>query len=236
MQVEIWSDVVCPWCYIGKRRFEAALARFAHADEVAVVWRSFELDSAAPRRPLGTLDEMLARKYGVTAAQAATMNARVTTEAAGEGLAYRLDLAQPGNTFDAHRLLHLAADRGMQGALKERLMAGYFTEGLAVGDSDALVPIAVEAGLDEHEVRDVLAGDAYAEAVRDDERRAAGFGIRGVPFVVVDEHYGVSGAQPPDAFLKVLEQAWTASRPLTMVGGSAEAGACEGDTCAVPAQ
>ena len=201
-----------------------------------IVWRSFELDPAAPSRHEGTLPDMLARKYGVTPIQAAAMNARVTSEAAGEGLEYHLDRAQPGNTFDAHRLLHLAADRGLQGALKERLMNVYFTEGLAIGDADALVPIAVEVGLDADEVRAVLAGDAYAEAARADEQRAVGFGIRGVPFVVVDERYGVSGAQPAEAFLDVLNQAWAASRPLTMVGGSAGADACEGDACAVPAR
>jgi predicted DsbA family dithiol-disulfide isomerase len=234
MNVEIWSDVVCPWCYIGKRRFETALAGFAHRDDVEVVWRSFELDPSAPRTQPGTLNDMLARKYGTTPTQAAAMNARVSTEAAGEGLDYHLEQARPGNTFDAHRLLHLAADRGLQGALKERLMKAYFTEGLAVGEPEALIPIAVEVGLNENEARAVLAGDAYAEAARADEQRAAAFGIRGVPFVVIDEKYGVSGAQPAAAFLDVLNQAWAASRPLTMVGGTAGADACEGDSCAVP--
>jgi predicted DsbA family dithiol-disulfide isomerase len=236
MHVEIWSDVVCPWCYIGKRRFEAALDRFAHRDEVEVVWRSFELDPGAPTRHPGTLDDMLARKIGTTPAQAAAMNARVTALAAAEGLAYRLDRAQPGNTFDAHRLIHLAADHGLQGAMKERMLKAYFTDGLAVGDPDALVQIAAEAGIDEAEARAVLAGDEYADAVRADGRRAAAFGIRGVPFVVVDEQYGVSGAQAPDAFLEVLEQGWAASRPLTMRGDAAGAGSCDGDTCAVPAR
>src|ERR1019366_5512117 len=193
LKVEIWSDVVCPWCYIGKRRFETALAGFAHRDDVEVVWRSFELDPNAPRTQPGTqpgtLNDMLARKYGTTPTQAAAMNAKVTVEAAGEGLEYHLDQARPGNTFDAHRLLHLAADRGLQGALKERLMKAYFTEGLAVGDKDALVPIAVEVGLNEDEVRAVLTGDAYAGAARADEQRAAAFGIRGVPFVIIDEKY-----------------------------------------------
>ena len=234
MKVEIWSDVVCPWCYIGKRRFEVALDRFAYRDAVEVVWRSFELDPHAPRRHPGTLDDLLARKMGATQAQAGEMNAQVTALAAAEGLEYRLDRAQPGNTFDAHRLIHLAADRGLQGAVNERLLRAYFTDGLAIGDAAVLVEVAVEAGLDAAEVRDVLASDAYAAAVRADEQRARALGIRGVPFVVVAEQYGVSGAQSPDVFLDALEQAWAASRPLTVVGGVE--GACDGDSCAVPAR
>jgi predicted DsbA family dithiol-disulfide isomerase len=232
MKVEIWSDIVCPWCYIGKRRFERALERFAHQDRVEVVWRSFELDPNAPRRAEGTLEGMLAAKYGVSPDQAAAMNARVTALAAAEGLAYRLDQAQSGNTFDAHRLIHLAAAHDRQGAVKERLLRGYFTEGLAVGDPDALAAAVAEAGLPAGEVRAALAGDAYAAGVRADERRAAAFGITGVPFVVIDERYGVSGAQPAEVFLAALEQAWADAHPLTLVGAtSGEAEGCEGDAC-----
>jgi predicted DsbA family dithiol-disulfide isomerase len=232
MNVEIWSDVVCPWCYIGKRRFEAALARFAHRDDVAITWRSFELDPNAPRRRPGTLDDVLARKMGVTTAQAAAMNARMTSLAAGEGLEYHLDRTQPGNTFDAHRLLHLAAERGLQSEAKERLMRAYFTEGRSIGDVDTLVEVAVESGIDADKARATLQSDAYAAGVRADERRAAGFGITGVPFFVIDEKYGVSGAQPADVLLGALEEAWAASRPLTLVG-AADADACEGDSCAI---
>lgn len=208
MNVEIWSDIVCPWCYIGKRRFEAALARFSHRDEVAVTWRSFELDPDAPPRSSGTLDELLARKYGQTVEQAAAGHARLTALAAAEGLDYRFDRAQHGNTFNAHRLTHLAAAHDRQDAMEERLMRAYFTDGVAISDSDALVQLATEVGLDEDEARTALAGDAYAEAVRADEQRAAGFGIRGVPFVVVDETYGVSGAQAAEVFLATLDRAW----------------------------
>ncbi|HWE64138.1 MAG TPA: DsbA family oxidoreductase [Chloroflexota bacterium] len=236
MKVEIWSDVVCPWCYIGKRRFETALAQFAHRDQVEVLWRSFELDSNAPRRSQGTLSDLLARKYGMAPAQAAAANTQLTDLAAAEGLEYHLDRAQHGNTFDAHRLIHLAAAHGLQDAAEERLMTAYFTEGLPIGDAETLVTIVSEAGVDAGEARAVLDGDAYAEDVRADERRASAFGIRGVPFVVVDEKYGVSGAQPSAVFLDVLEQAWTAAHPLTLVGSAAGAVACEGDSCAVPAQ
>lgn len=208
MNVEIWSDIVCPWCYIGKRRFEAALARFPHRDEVAVTWRSFELDPDAPPRSSGTLDELLARKYGQTVEQAAAGHARLTALAAAEGLDYHFDRAQHGNTFDAHRLLHLAAAHDRQDAMKERLMRAYFTEGVPISDPGALVQLAAEIGLDKDEARAALAGDAYAEAVRADERRAAGFGIHGVPFVAIDETYGVSGAQAADVFLATMEKAW----------------------------
>lgn len=132
MHVEIWSDIVCPWCYIGKRRFEAALARFPHADEVRVTWRSFQLDPYAPRTFPGSLDEMLARKLGRTVAEARALNEHVTALASEEGLAYRLDRAKPGNTFDAHRALHLAASRGLGPEAKERMLRAYFTEGAEI--------------------------------------------------------------------------------------------------------
>jgi predicted DsbA family dithiol-disulfide isomerase len=206
MQVEIWSDVVCPWCYIGKRRFEAALARFEHHDEVEVRWRSFELDPGAPQERTEPIVDHLAAKYGTTREQAQAMLDRMTATAEGEGLQFRFDLARRGNTFDAHRLLHLAADRGRQPAVKERLMAAYFTEGRPIGDVDTLVSLAGEAGLDEAEVNQTLTGDAYADAVRDDEAQARELGITGVPFFVIDRAYGVSGAQAAEVLLEVLEE------------------------------
>lgn len=240
MEIEFWSDVVCPWCYIGKRRFEKALAQFPQRDEVTIVWRSFELDPDAPQQYPGTLNEMLARKMRTTPQQAAQLNARVIDLASVEGLDYHLDEAKPGNTFNAHRLLHLAAERGKQGAVKERLMRGYFTEGQPVGDVETLAQLASEAGLDADEARAALAGNDYADDVRSDEERAAMFGIQGVPFMVIDERYGVSGAQPSEVFLKALQTAWSASHPLTIVSASADesassedAGACEGDSCAI---
>lgn len=235
MNVEIWSDVVCPWCYIGKRRFEAALSRFAHRDAVTITWRSFELDPQAPPRHPGTLDDLLQRKYGGSRAQVAQMHAQVAALAAAEGLEYRLDRAQPGNTFDAHRLLHLAADRDLQGALKERLLRAYFTEGAPTGDPETLLMLAADAGLDADEARAVLESGEYAEAVRDDEQRASDFGIRGVPFVAIDERYGVSGAQPAGAFLSALERAWVDAHPLGTLDAADDAALCEGDRCAVPA-
>ncbi len=238
MNIEIWSDVVCPWCYIGKRRFEKALAQFPHQDAVTITWRSFELDPDAPQSSQDTLNEMLAHKYGTTIERAEQMNARVTTLAAAEELEYHLDQAKPSNTFDAHRLIHLAASKGVQGAVMERLMHAYFTEGQPIGDAETLARVAAEAGLDAGEARATLASDDFAEDVRADEARAAAFGISGVPFFVIDERYGVSGAQPLEVFENALQTAFAASQPLTIVSGDAESdagdtGACEGDSCAI---
>lgn len=234
MKIDIWSDVVCPWCYIGKRRFESALARFAHRDQVEVTWHSFELDPAAPRHTPGSLNDMLARKKGISPAQAAAMNAQVTALAAQEGLDYKLDQAQQGNSFDAHRLIHLAARHDLQGAAKERLLRAYFTEGLLISDADTLVKLGTEIGLPPDEIRSMLASNAYADDVQADERQASAYGISGVPFFVIDEQYGVSGAQSTEVFLDALEQIWVKSHPLTLVGaGTADAGSCDDGSCAV---
>jgi len=213
VKVEIWSDVVCPWCYIGKRRFERGLAGFAHRDEVEVVWRSFELDPRAPRESDEDPVERLARKYGMTRDAALEAHARVTGLAAQEGLTYRLDAARPANTFDAHRVLHLAAERGVQAEAEERMFAAYFTEGRRLGDPETLVAVAAEAGVDEAAARDVVQGDAYAEAVAGDEREAGELGITGVPFFVIDRRYGISGAQPAELIQRALEQAWADAHP-----------------------
>ena len=238
MRVEIWSDVVCPWCYIGKRRFEAALARFPAREQVELVWRSFELDPAAPPSPAtsGEYVERLAAKYGRTRQQAQEMLDGMTATAAAEGLDFRFELARPGNTFDAHRLLHLALAHGRQDALKERLDRATFTEGSPVSDAAALTRLAVEVGLPEAAVVDVLATDRYADAVRADDAQARAYGISGVPFFVVDGRYGISGAQPAELVLQALEQAWSERLPLTLVtpgGRAADGPGCEGDSCAL---
>jgi predicted DsbA family dithiol-disulfide isomerase len=234
MRIDIWSDVVCPWCYIGKRRFEAALARFAGRAEVEVVWRSFELDPSAPPSPEtpGRYVEHLAHKYGISPDEAQLMIDRVTSAAADEGLNFRFDIARRGNTFDAHRLLHLALERGVQDDLKERFDHGTFSEGLPVSDHQALTDAAVEVGLDEIEAKEVLTSDRYADAVRADQAQARAYGISAVPFFVVDGKYGVAGAQPPDVLLEVLERAWDERSPLTIVGDGADVDACE-DDCAI---
>jgi predicted DsbA family dithiol-disulfide isomerase len=207
VEVEIWSDIVCPWCYVGKRRFEAALAAYPERDRVAVRFRSFELDPARVADTHQTLEQMLARKYGVSLEQAAAMNARVTAIAAAEGLPYRLDLARPGNTFDAHRLTHLGAEQGIQDAVVERLQSGYFTEGALIGDHDVLQRLATDAGMDAGPVREMLASGRFGDEVRADEAMASRLGISGVPFFVIDRRYGVSGAQPAEMLLEALNQA-----------------------------
>lgn len=215
MRVDIWSDVVCPWCYIGKRRFERALARFPHRDEIDLTWRSFELDPSAPpsSEQLGRYIDHLALKYGITPDQAQVMTDRVASAGAEEGLTYRFDIARHGNTFDAHRLLHLALHHGMQDELKEALDHATFTEGLPVSDQQALMDVAVTVGLDEIEVKEVLTSDMYADAVRADEAQARASGVSAVPFFVIDDKYGIAGAQPPEVIAGALERAWSEGNP-----------------------
>jgi predicted DsbA family dithiol-disulfide isomerase len=234
MQVEIFSDVVCPWCAIGKRRLETALARFEHADEVEVVWRAYELDPSAPVRRDGDYFERLARKYGMSRERAEAASAGLTTMAAAEGLDFRFDRAQPGNTFDAHRLLRYAheAGPGLQGALAERLFTAYFTEGAPIGDPASLLAAATAVGLDPAECAEILAGDRYAEAVRADERAAHDLEVTGVPFFVIDGRFAIPGAQDADTVLRVLERAWAKSHPVEVVVPDAGA-ACEGESCAI---
>ena len=207
MQVEIWSDMICPWCYIGKRRFEAALAQFPQRDNVSIIWRSFELDPDAPQQQPGTLEEMLSNKYAVSLEQAAEMNARVTGIARKLGLEYRLSEAKPGNTFSAHRLMHFAETRQLGAQATERIMHAYFCESLPVGDPAALAKIAPEFGIPERDALTLLKGNDYSDAVRADEARAAALGITSVPFFVIDEKLGVSGAQPVETFVEALKQA-----------------------------
>jgi len=206
LRVDVWSDIVCPWCYIGKRRFERALDAFPE-DSVQVVWRSFELDPTAPTEPAGPLDEELARKYGTTLEQARGMMDHMTRTAADEGLTFDFDHARRGNTLDAHRLLHFAAREGIQSAMKERLLAAYMTEGRPVSDRDELAALAAEVGLDSAAVRAMLDTNAFVTDVRADQDEARRLGIRGVPFFVLDGRYGVSGAQPAEHLVEALRQA-----------------------------
>jgi predicted DsbA family dithiol-disulfide isomerase len=215
MDVEIWSDIACPWCYIGKRRFEAALAEFEHRDDVHVTWRSFELDPEAPRERVGDRAERLAQKYGMTIEQARAAEQQLTAAAAGDGLGFRFDIARSGTTFDAHRVVHLAETHGLQDAMKERLLRAYFTEGELMADRDTLVRLSVEVGLDERDVRELLDSDLYADEVRDDEQTATELGISAVPTFVIDRRLGVSGAQPPDALLEFLREGWAKRSPAS---------------------
>lgn len=224
MHVEIWSDIACPWCYVGKRRFEAALAAFEHRDEVEVTWRSFELDPGAPRERPGDLAEQLAAKYGSSVEQAREMQRNMTGVAAGEGLDFRFDLARAGTTLDGHRLLHLAHAHGAQDAMKERLMRAYLTEGELMSDLDALERLGLEVGLPGDEVHAVLTTDRYADEVRADERAAASLGISAVPFFVVDRAFGASGAQPPEVLGDLLRRGWEARPAVSVVATGASCG------------
>jgi predicted DsbA family dithiol-disulfide isomerase len=228
VDVEIWSDIACPWCYVGKRRFEAALSQFEHRDQVRVTWRSFELDPSAPREREGDRAARLAEKYGMTLEQAQAAERQLTEVAAAEGLEFRFDVARSGRTFDGHRIIHLAAEHELQDAMKERLLRAYFTEGQLIGDHEALVRLAGEVGLPEDEVRATLAGDRFADEVRDDELTAQRFGISAVPTFVVDRALGASGAHPPEQLLGLLRQGWASRSPVTVVTGGE---ACGPDGC-----
>ena len=217
MHVEIWSDIACPWCYIGKRRFEAALARFEHADDVTVSWRSFELDPQAPLERPGDRAVHLAAKYGSSVEQARAMQQQMTDVAAAEGLEFHFEIAREGSTFDAHRLLHFAAAHGLQDQLKERLMRAYLSEGELMSDHATLEKLAADVGLDAAAAREVLAGDAHVDEVRADEREAVTLGISAVPFFVVDRTIGTAGAQSPDALLELLRRGWDARPKLTVL-------------------
>jgi predicted DsbA family dithiol-disulfide isomerase len=237
MRIEIWSDVVCPWCSIGRSRLDRAIADFDHRDDVEIVYRSFQLDPGASREPTLTAPEHLGRKYGGGVANGRAMVDRVEAVAAEEGMVWRHHESRPVNTLDAHRLLHLAlaeAGSAVQAVLKEALFAAYFSEARNVADHDVLREVAVGVGLDPARVDAVLAGKEFREEVFADQDRAAAYGAGGVPFFVVDGRYGISGAQPAATFGQVLERAWAESHPvIEMVGAGRDAGgACGPDGCA----
>ena len=228
LRVEVWSDIACPWCYIGKRRLEAALAQFPEWAQVDVVWHSFELDPGASSDDGRSMAEILAGKYGRSRAEAQAMLDGMTATAAAEGLDYHFERARPTNTFLAHQLIHFAAAHGLQDAMKERLMRAHFSEGAHVGDPETLVGLAAEVGLD---VRAALREGTHAPAVRADEAQARAYGISGVPFFVLGGKYGVSGAQPAGVLLGALAQTWAETAPLRHV---APAEGCEDGSCALP--
>jgi predicted DsbA family dithiol-disulfide isomerase len=207
MRVEIWSDIICPFCTIGKTRFEKALAEFEHGREVEVIWRSFELNSE-PLNFDGTLNEWLAKHKGVSLMQAKAMNDRVADMARQDGLDFQFDTAVPANTFDAHRLTHFAATKGLRTEMTARLLKAYFTEGEDIGDRETLVRLAGEAGLPHEEAQSMLDKGEFATTVRGEEERAIQLGIQGVPFFLMKDKYGMSGAQSKDTFLQILRKVW----------------------------
>jgi predicted DsbA family dithiol-disulfide isomerase len=234
MQVDVWSDVVCPWCYVGLANLDAALADFAHGDDVEVVVHSFQLDPAATTQSPEDHLAAVARKYGTSVGAVRARQAHLVSLGAERGIDFRFDRAWSGNTFDAHRLLHLALARGLQRPLKERLGRAYFTDGEPIGEHATLRRAAVDVGLDPAEVDEVLAGDAYAEDVRADIAAAHQMDVTGVPFFVVDGRLGLSGAQPPEVLGKVLERAWAERTPqVVTVAGADDASACGPDGCEI---
>ena len=217
MKVDIWSDIACPWCYIGKRRFETALAAFPHRDQVEVTWRSYQLDPSLPEHYDGTETEYLATRKGLPESQVRQMFEHVTTQAAGEGLDYDFESLVVANSMRGHELLHLAKAHGVADAVKEALLSAHFELGEDIGSRAVLVRIGVAAGLDAEEIAESLDSGRYRADVDADIARARAIGVQGVPFFVLDDTYGISGAQPSELFGQALEQAWRATSPLVMV-------------------
>lgn len=230
MKVEIWSDVVCPFCYIGKRKFEAALAQFAHRADVQVVWRSFELNPDLRPVPGQSVYQSLAQAKGISEAESRRMSDYVTQAAQEVGLAYDFDRAVPANTFLAHQLIHLGAHHGRQDAAKERLLAAYYREGRDLNDPETLVQLGTEIGLAAAETRQALAAGTYAAAVRHDEYQARQIDVRGVPFFVFEDKYAVSGAQPAEVFAGVLAKVWSEFKPA--LAAVVDGATCGPDGCA----
>jgi predicted DsbA family dithiol-disulfide isomerase len=231
LAVDIWSDIACPWCFIGKRRFEGALQSLPFKDSIDVTWHSYQLDPSLPARYDGGEEQYLAEMKGMDPSQVRQMLAHVTEQASGEGLAYDFGALKVANSFTAHRLLHLAKAHGTADQVKEALLSAHFERGLDTGDSDTLQAIGEAAGLPGEEVARVLAGDEYRADVEADFAQARALGITGVPFFVLNMKYGISGAQPSESFAEALTTAWQEIAPLTMVGsasaddGAASAGA-----------
>jgi predicted DsbA family dithiol-disulfide isomerase len=235
MKIEIWSDVACPWCYIGKRRFETALAAFPHRDSVEVTWRSYQLDPTVPDHYEGTELDYLCSRKGMAPDQVSGMFAHVAAQAKGEGLNYRFDDVVVANSFTAHRLIHLAAAHGKQDTAKERLLSDHFEHGKDIGNEDYLTSLGLDLGIDAGEVAELFVTDKYAADVRKDFEDARALGINGVPFFVIDRKFGLSGAQPADTFTAALEQAWQENNPPVLVNaaGGAAGEACGTDGCSV---
>jgi len=232
MKIEIWSDVACPWCFIGKRRFEAALASFPHRDAVDVTWRSYQLDPALPEHYDGTELEYLSSRKGMPAQQVSQMFDHVARQAKGEGLDYHFENVVVANSFTAHRLIHLAAAHGKQDAAKERLLSDHFEHGKDIGSRGYLSSLGTDLGLPAGEVEELFTTDKYTDEVRFDFQEARALGISGVPFFVIDRKFGLSGAQPTETFTAALNQAWQEANPLVLVN-STDAEACGPDGCAV---
>ncbi|WP_100403234.1 DsbA family oxidoreductase [Bacillus sp. FJAT-42315] len=234
MKIEIWSDFVCPFCYIGKRRLEKALEQFPHKDEVEVVYKSYELDPNAKQENEQQIHEALAAKYGTSIEQAKQMTENISRQAAEIGLPFNFDNMRSVNTFHAHRLAKYAKDQGKEKEMVERLLKAYFTDSMNVNDQTILVELAKEVGLHEESVQALLVSDRFSEEVRADENLARKLGVQGVPFFVINEKYAISGAQPPEAFLSALQKVWeeeNASPVLTDLSTKTTGSTCTDEGC-----
>lgn len=231
MKVEIWSDVACPWCFIGQRRFHTALDGFEHRDEVEVQWRSYQLDPSLPDHFDGTEAEYLSQSKGMPIDQVKQMFTQVSSQAAGEGLNFDFDRVVVANSFTAHRFLHLAKAHGVMDRAKVALLSGHFEHGRDIGDHDYLVVVGTELGIAATEIRSTLDSDEFTTEVHSDIAEARALGVNGVPFFVIDRKFGISGAQPPAAFAEALETAWSQRSPLTVLSGGPGDEYPDGATC-----
>ncbi|MEK3889280.1 DsbA family oxidoreductase [Bacillus sp. FSL K6-3431] len=239
MKIAVWSDFVCPFCYIGKRRLEEALKQFDHRDQIEIEFKSFELDPNAPKDSKQSMQEVLATKYGMSLEKAKEMNASIGEQAASVGLTFNFENMKPTNTFDAHRLAHFAKKQGKDAQLTEKLLYAYFTDSKNVGDQITLANIAETVGIAHEDALTVLNDEqAYADDVRNDQKTAQQIGVRGVPFFVINDKYAISGAQAPETFLGALQKAWEEANATPVLedvsGNNAEGTSCTDDGCAVP--
>ena len=230
MRLEIWSDIACPWCYIGKKKLDKALEQFEGKDDVEVVWRSYLLDPEAPASYGMTMPQLLAKKYDMTVEEGKAASAKSTAAAKAEGLTYNMDIAQPGNTMDAHRLVHFAWEQGRGEQMKDRLWEAYFTKGESVGDRETLVRIGVEMGFEEKAVRDMLASDKYTAEVKAEDARAEEVGVDLVPFFLIDGKHSISGVVSTESLLEALRNPGKAARPQPVKPGKP---GCDENGCAI---
>ncbi|MGB7999807.1 MAG: DsbA family oxidoreductase [Anaerobacillus sp.] len=232
MRIEVWSDFVCPFCYIGKRRLESALQTFPQRGQVEVVFKSFELDPNAKESTGESMAELLAAKYNVSIEQAQGMCENMRQQATGENLTYDFDKMIPTNSFDAHRLVHYAKKHGKSNEMSERLFYAFFTEAKDIGDHKTLAALGEELGLDPKDIKRMLGTEEFTKEVRSDEAMGSQLGIQGVPFFVFDGKFAVSGAQPVEMFEQALVKTWEEGNNFEVVGGDAEA--CSADSCDLP--
>ncbi|GLY10718.1 DsbA family oxidoreductase [Pseudobacillus badius] len=237
MEIVIWSDFVCPFCYIGKRRLEEALAGVSFKEQVTIRFKSYELAPDAPKEASESIHEMLAKKYGMSVEQAKATNASIAEQAKEAGLTFNFEQMKPVNTLDAHRLAKFAAEKGKGAEITEQLLKAYFTDSLILSDAQVLANIAAAVGLDEKEALSFLQGSRLTEDVRADEAEARQLGVQGVPFFVLNNKYAVSGAQPVDVFKSALQQVWEEENGKPVLKDLSEeassGAACTDESCEV---